>query len=283
MRGSSPQARGTRPRTSTGRSGRGLIPAGAGNTFLGCLHADKSWAHPRRRGEHGVQRERDKRTQGSSPQARGTLSTHATPSDANGLIPAGAGNTVYARNTIRCKWAHPRRRGEHFFSQYQRVIGSGSSPQARGTPYYSGRFDPDSGLIPAGAGNTHALPLSWCRPPAHPRRRGEHCQTGHAASRGAGLIPAGAGNTAEGPLGATSWRAHPRRRGEHVDAARVLLWLRGSSPQARGTHLLSCKFWSLYRILHTTCDRNITPPTQGESKASIQSRLIPAEAGILRI
>ena len=53
------------------------------------------------------------------------------------------------------------------------------------------------------------------------------------------LIPARAGNTRQMTRTFSATSAHPRSRGEHVVAGIGLLVAAGSSPLARGTHLLS--------------------------------------------
>ena len=54
MLGSSPLARGTLSGTHGLRTGGGLIPARAGNTFDAYRPASRHGAHPRSRGEHHV-------------------------------------------------------------------------------------------------------------------------------------------------------------------------------------------------------------------------------------
>ena len=93
---------------------------------------------------------------------------------------------------------------------------------------------------------------------AHPRSRGEHDAQSHgdiiesgssplargthqlstATARQSGLIPARAGNTHRGSPGYLSCWAHPRSRGEHLKIWSGPPVVRGSSPLARGTHVL---------------------------------------------
>ena len=213
--GSSPQARGTRLRDALCVRRKGLIPAGAGNTVsVGCLLRAVR-AHPRRRGEHFSSACFARMSAGSSPQARGTRCSELERALSDGLIPAGAGNTITLVGTVRRWWAHPRRRGEHCTAYTKALAPTGSSPQARGTLVVHLRSLLGVGLIPAGAGNTPGDVIVLGFDGAHPRRRGEHCELrpfpkpglgSSPQARGTledssvdglrvGLIPAGAGNT----------------------------------------------------------------------------------------
>ena len=71
--GSSPLARGTLRKVSYALGPSRLIPARAGNTQVEGFADFSASAHPRSRGEHLPYRDPRKRTDGSSPLARGTL------------------------------------------------------------------------------------------------------------------------------------------------------------------------------------------------------------------
>ena len=95
---------------------------------------------------------------------------------------------------------------------------SGSSPLMQGTFFdellalVAGRF------IPARAGNTH---------------------NPEGALAGVGLIPARAGNTFCVRLSHAPTGAHPRSRGDHIFPSTVTVEDMGSSPLARGPHVVS--------------------------------------------
>ena len=72
------------------------------------------------------------------------------------FIPAGAGNTVYARDAHTALTVHPRGRGEHPATPKSGCGCHGSSPRARGTPYYGVELEDVERFIPAGAGNTES-------------------------------------------------------------------------------------------------------------------------------
>ena len=132
--GSSPQARGTPGFRMLARVRRGIIPAGAGNSGARSCDAVIVGDHPRRRGELHRVRQDPLDDAGSSPQARGTHSAAGDRGALVGIIPAGAGNSSYARARRADGWDHPRRRGELVAGSECGGHCGGSSPQARGTP-----------------------------------------------------------------------------------------------------------------------------------------------------
>ena len=134
-------------------------------------------------------------------------------------------------------------------------MSSGSSPLARGTRRSQRLHRLSDRFIPAGAGNTATPGASRCKPPVHPRWRGEHpaalsrlpnvCGSSPLA-RGTlvpqhdrvtrqRFIPAGAGNTRQIQIGDDGRAVHPRWRGEHHHAPVLDQEFAGSSPLARGT------------------------------------------------
>ncbi len=193
----------------------GLIPARAGSTWEALRAARGSWAHPRSRGEHGLPHPNVFMQRGSSPLARGALFDVLSDLGADGLIPARAGSTTSISPCSARTAAHPRSRGEHCARSSAARFSNGSSPLARGAPGAVASGCCGCGLIPARAGSTHGMPLSFLPVPAHPRSRGEHTKTRlrERSSRGSsplargaplrwclrraagGLIPARAGST----------------------------------------------------------------------------------------
>ncbi len=214
--GSSPHARGA-PADGPGhvRAG-GLIPACAGSTILELVHSVPVPAHPRMRGEHPLRTTRPASSHGSSPHARGALSRIGYDAEWRGLIPACAGSTGVVPQQAVAALAHPRMRGEHWFTSELAYEVWGSSPHARGARPALWPRVTAFGLIPACAGSTSTTRYPTPRSRAHPRMRGEHLYregsgemlTGssphargappllrHCVHRGR-LIPACAGSTA---------------------------------------------------------------------------------------
>ena len=177
MPGSSPLARGTRERFGAPQIVGRLIPARAGNTSLRRPFCQRRPAHPRSRGEHTKILSSCTPTTGSSPLARGTLSSRMAELVAVRLIPARAGNTRSISTPHLRPSAHPRSRGEHIAWSPAMMLSDGSSPLARGTPpsiYVTCLGDR---LIPARAGNTISAERDTFMRSAHPRSRGEHPYT----------------------------------------------------------------------------------------------------------
>ena len=255
LSGSSPHARGTLECRLSGRSTCGIIPACAGNTDGRTQRTARARDHPRMRGEHSVQIDRDNVIRGSSPHARGTLCVCCFFWGGLGIIPACAGNTTSTRQRLIRRRDHPRMRGEHLSMSLMDVLRMGSSPHARGTLKTTIFHYRTAGIIPACAGNTNWRRCNYHHFRDHPRMRGEHLDVnldnisvpgssphargtlvccGDHASAG-GIIPACAGNTDRTVRMRRKPRDHPRMRGEHAVSAVTCVTSWGSSPHARGT------------------------------------------------
>ena len=196
-----------------------FIPARAGNTSWPTSSCRSSPVHPRTRGEHG----------GRGHHGRGD----------HRFIPARAGNTdqfklseimedgssPHARGTLRSSGdsrcstpVHPRTRGEH-----------------HGRPDLS---VPQDRFIPARAGNTVVTRAtrslnSGSSPHARGTPVGQVRLTGNHR-----FIPARAGNTSNWLSAAAMAPVHPRTRGEHSPVWVARSVHIGSSPHARGTHIV---------------------------------------------
>ena len=216
-RGSSPLARGGPSSSPTTAAPSRLIPAGAGRTYAGRDTRGAPAAHPRWRGEDRADAEQAAGEVGSSPLARGGPADGLDADACGRLIPAGAGRTCPGRSvgsTSRAHprwrgedfsacaracamWAHPRWRGEDPSSDLAGRAGRGSSPLARGGPWFGGPDGLSEGLIPAGAGRTNPRTRADPYPRAHPRWRGEDCPP-YVPSR---IVPGSSPLARGGPLG----------------------------------------------------------------------------------
>ena len=172
--GSSPHVRGTPAISRVNGSGRGIIPACAGNTRLYATTFISTRDHPRMCGEHSVLGGGVLAPVGSSPHVRGTLIMITPLKGRLGIIPACAGNTARLVPARRADEDHPRMCGEHMVTRSEMKSVSGSSPHVRGTLRACRAAGHLSGIIPACAGNTKTSAYQKCSKRDHPRMCGEH-------------------------------------------------------------------------------------------------------------
>ena len=191
-------------------------------------------AYPRSRGETDQMQEKDDRTQGLSPLARGNRPAFRDRVGVHGPIPARAGKPRKRNATRICQRAYPRSRGETPPPLPFGALCEGLSPLARGNRDGGKRDDLHQGPIPARAGKPDLLAVFVAHLKAYPRSRGETPNSIKPRSNVVGLSPLARGNPLErseilgrhGPIparagkpsqyvptrGAT--RAYPRSRGE---------------------------------------------------------------------
>ncbi len=232
--GSSPRARGTGLPLPSSAFLHRFIPACAGNSEEPPDQDHRLAVHPRVRGEQRFTALAISRLDGSSPRARGTVTTCRMGEAGIRFIPACAGNRPTTYKGPRWSAVHPRVRGEQSVSCLSFTAPFGSSPRARGTADRPMLDDLLERFIPACAGNRSGPPTSCLSPPVHPRVRGEQPAastathsphgssprargTDHAADhRGVGIrfIPACAGNRPSASPAPAPASVHPRVRGE---------------------------------------------------------------------
>ena len=152
--GSSPLTRGKRVSRSRRTAKSGLIPAHAGKTRSQITGIRGNPAHPRSRGENGVESLLAGVGSGSSPLTRGKQGHLRDPAGQARLIPAHAGKTKRSDHTDPGPAAHPRSRGENRVPRRRWDRDRGSSPLTRGKPPDHRRHSTQEGLIPAHAGKT---------------------------------------------------------------------------------------------------------------------------------
>ena len=200
--GSSPLTRGKPGREHHQPVPSGLIPAHAGKTRNTRILGNKLGAHPRSRGENKRFHDVGPYCLGSSPLTRGKPRRRCPLGNADGLIPAHAGKTVFIPAVASFAWAHPRSRGENDHSKPPIFGSRGSSPLTRGKPLTLDLLDKRCGLIPAHAGKTAQQNITLIHIGAHPRSRGENRAAIICEPSGLGSSPLTRGKP---------WRAFRRR------------------------------------------------------------------------
>ena len=151
--GSPPLARGTVTLDAAKMHLRRITPACAGNSILFFAFRDKSWDHPRLRGEQNRLIAGLKNDMGSPPLARGTAALFCTTAKLLWITPACAGNSMRVWRTRANGWDHPRLRGEQSAQKEKYSAEQGSPPLARGTAMYRLPKSPAVRITPACAGN----------------------------------------------------------------------------------------------------------------------------------
>ena len=232
----------------------GIIPARAGFTLLEEVDVGRDLDHPRSRGVYEVLAVAPEQLGGSSPLARGLLSTADGGETISGIIPARAGFTPCCTAPAPPPADHPRSRGVYQMDCIREATPRGSSPLARGLRLDNTAHRPILGIIPARAGFTSSTGSPSRRGADHPRSRGVYRRGqsrpwpapgssplarglpggGVMALAAVGIIPARAGftsSTASTPACPTD---HPRSRGVYIFDRFHSRLSDGSSPLARG-------------------------------------------------
>ena len=232
--GSSPLARGLRPRAPCPRGPPGIIPARAGFTAGSYPASFSVKDHPRSRGVYESVTDAVTRAVGSSPLARGLLGGGAARTLLSGIIPARAGFTQRPHGPGGLLPDHPRSRGVYRRLDRHHARRVGSSPLARGLHAGHGRLRPGGGIIPARAGFTRPQRHRHPHPRDHPRSRGVYDSTVNSPPAHSGSSPLarglllGAGDDRESPGIIPARAGFTRLRGARGPRGR------GSSPLARG-------------------------------------------------
>ena len=150
LTGSSPLARGGRPRTGAPQAVWGSSRSRGADYRPSRATVHYSGSSPLARGGPDHRQSR-RRRRGSSPLARGGRTSRRCRPRSRGLIPARAGRTPKAPTRRRGRRAHPARAGR----------------TTRFLPHLSGPR-----VHPARAGRTSRSPTTTPQTPAHPRSRG---------------------------------------------------------------------------------------------------------------
>ena len=148
-----PRSRGGTKNTITNTiANTGLSPLARGNRSHKCRCPSRWWAYPRSRGGTASRPYRADLARGLSPLARGNPISKNALLNAQGPIPARAGEPA---GGIRCGFsirAYPRSRGGTLQQRLQVDKAQGLSPLARGNRHHAGLQQRGHGPIPARAG-----------------------------------------------------------------------------------------------------------------------------------
>ena len=126
---------------------------------------------------------------GSSPRVRGKRVPRPGLKPQPRLIPACAGKTSIVEIEPKSPRAHPRVCGENITVDKDNVNMAGSSPRVRGKRCAPRQEARSHGLIPACAGKTQRLGLSFAGKEAHPRVCGENLEQSTGAVEAIGSSP----------------------------------------------------------------------------------------------
>ena len=212
-----------------------MIPAYAGNALPERLPGPPDAVHPRMRGERTVRTLASTSLNGSSPHARGTPQRTGLLLVSSRFIPACAGNAQSASRRGMGETVHPRMRGERLDEPMSISLQAGSSPHARGTPRQVINRCLRERFIPACAGNACEPCAASCRPPVHPRMRGERLIPAPVALQTAGSSPHARGTPNPQNEYPEYRRFIPACAGNAIRAVEPRVNPYGSSPHARGT------------------------------------------------
>ena len=256
--GSSPLARGLLLIPFHSHNSIGIIPARAGFTALIRCTVPHGWDHPRSRGVYCAVISVLTPSMGSSPLARGLQPSSSESHHNYGIIPARAGFTRFPNAASSAAADHPRSRGVYCAVISVLTPSMGSSPLARGLQPSSSESHHNYGIIPARAGFTRFPNAASSAAADHPRSRGVYFQPAYSSHPHKGssplarglpelgprrckrrrIIPARAGFTTGACIVVGHYWDHPRSRGVYVDGALRGGRCRGSSPLARGLHVV---------------------------------------------
>ena len=159
--GSSPLARGLLGLKSAYKSRVRIIPARAGFTCPVGGSGDCEQDHPRSRGVYGANRIHARPHEGSSPLARGLPKGTGDAGANRRIIPARAGFTRSHLGIAAEEADHPRSRGVYHLKFFGGRLNTGSSPLARGLPIAGKNLADQERIIPARAGFTPSLMISF--------------------------------------------------------------------------------------------------------------------------
>ncbi len=152
----------------------GNNPARAGTTSSVSRRRLRTREQPRTRGDHRQKLLWVDELMGTTPHARGPLDGEARPGLVAGNNPARAGTTRWPSRSGGARREQPRTRGDHSRTASRATRGLGTTPHARGPPWWRPRWEPSIRNNPARAGTTRGCGLLADPSVEQPRTRGDH-------------------------------------------------------------------------------------------------------------
>ena len=157
LQGSPPRVRGKAHRHRVPEDPPGITPACAGKRLHPVLHPRWSWDHPRVCGEKQILKIIAKGQQGSPPRVRGKVQHCPHGRQRNGITPACAGKSPFARGSLPHLRDHPRVCGEKRDWRLLLVQAVGSPPRVRGKVDGIEKDANKTGITPACAGKRQLM------------------------------------------------------------------------------------------------------------------------------
>ncbi len=219
--GLSPRVRGNRDGMGGPVVTIGSIPACAGEPCCRTPPGTPTGVYPRVCG--GTLGEAVDGTQvlGLSPRVRGNPLEQMLGFDSMGSIPACAGEPAPSRPATCRLRVYPRVCGGTASGRSMFLPRYGLSPRVRGNHPASHEAAPQSGSIPACAGEPSAYPFMWSITTVYPRVCGGTPVLPSASTRIAGLSPRVRGNRVTVQLAARWWGSIPACAGEPIGRTQV--------------------------------------------------------------
>ena len=157
---------------------------------------------------------------------RGKVTTTCTSASTTGITPAYAGKSVGISHTVAAFRDHPRVCGEKTSLTFTACSPMGSPPRMRGKGQSLPRDHPQSGITPAYAGKSSAVPQMPAAVRDHPRVCGEKVRAGALVCHKPGSPPRMRGkgpwvSVSDVPVGIT-----PAYAGKRLSSLVILMNLR---------------------------------------------------------
>jgi hypothetical protein len=172
--------------------------------------------------------------QGPSPRGRGNQALSVSPEDAQGAIPAWAGEPPIICSGTGVRRGHPRVGGGTHTMMWMFCRYRGPSPRGRGNPRQTVPQPRFRGAIPAWAGEPGERRQTRLHDRGHPRVGGGTRRRIVSDISGRGPSPRGRGNPKGGRHAGPDPGAIPAWAGEPAIGTTAVVTMSGPSPRGRG-------------------------------------------------